>query len=84
MRVGVEPWVGPEVVCPPLWWCCVQGSCAVPCFCSLYFVAGGDVCPGVSISQRKAGNNAPSRGLFICFLKFSSEKVGFTQQGTLN
>ena len=21
-------------VCPPLWWCWVQGACTVPCFCS--------------------------------------------------
>ena len=30
-----------EVVCPPLWWCCVQGAGAVvPCFCSLLFGSG--------------------------------------------
>ena len=23
-----------QVVCPPLWWWCVQGACAIPCFCS--------------------------------------------------
>lgn len=23
-----------EVVFPPLWWCCVQGTGTVPCFCS--------------------------------------------------
>ena len=22
------------VVCPPTWWCCVQGTCTVLCFCS--------------------------------------------------
>ena len=22
------------MVCPPLWWWCVPGACAVPCFCS--------------------------------------------------
>ena len=22
------------MVCPPLWWCCVQGACAGPCFFS--------------------------------------------------
>lgn len=21
-----------QVVCPPPWWCCVQGPCTVPCF----------------------------------------------------
>ena len=33
---GSVCWVGgvAEVVCPPPWWCCVQRSCAVPCFCS--------------------------------------------------
>ena len=29
------------VVCPPPWWCCVQGSCAVPCFCSQHPVFVG-------------------------------------------
>ena len=24
----------------PFWWCCVQGSCAVPCFCSRLFRSG--------------------------------------------
>ena len=26
------------MVCPPPWWCWVQGVCAVPCFCSWHSV----------------------------------------------
>ena len=29
-----------EVVCPLLWWCCVQGACIVPCFFSWLFKSG--------------------------------------------
>ena len=36
-RAGGVAWV----VCPPPWWCCVQGACAVPCFCSGLFRSGG-------------------------------------------
>ena len=28
------------MVCPPLWWCCVQGACPVPCFCSQILRSG--------------------------------------------
>ena len=28
------------VVCPPPWWCCVQGAWVVPCFCSWLFRRG--------------------------------------------
>ena len=31
------------VVCPPPGWCCGQGSCAVPCFCSGYLRRGSSV-----------------------------------------
>lgn len=27
-------------VCPPPWWCCVPGSCTVPCFCSWHCRSG--------------------------------------------
>ena len=35
-------WAGgvAQVVCPPLWWSCVQGACAIPCFCSGLFKSG--------------------------------------------
>ena len=29
-----------EVIFPPLWWCCVQGTGAVPCFCSRHLRNG--------------------------------------------
>ena len=29
-----------ELVCPPLWWWCVQGTIVVPCFCSQLFKSG--------------------------------------------
>ena len=35
-RVGGVTWV----VCPCLWWWCVQGVFAVPCFCSWFFRRG--------------------------------------------
>ena len=29
-----------SVVCPPSWWCCLQGSGAAPCICSRYLRSG--------------------------------------------
>ena len=28
------------MICPPLWWCGVQGPCPVPCFCFRLFRSG--------------------------------------------
>ena len=44
VRVGVcvqgYGWRVTSVVFPPLRWCCVQGVCAVPSFCSRFFQSG--------------------------------------------
>ena len=44
-------WAGgvAQVVCPPLWWWCVQGACSVPCFCSGLFKSGDWVFRSVCI-----------------------------------
>ena len=41
-RGGSSGWAGGVawVVCPPPWWCWVQGSCTVPCFCSQHLRSG--------------------------------------------
>ena len=38
----LEGWAGwvALVVCSPPWWCCLQESCRVPCFCSWHLRSG--------------------------------------------
>ena len=48
-----------QVFCPPLRWCCVQGACAVPCFCSRHRVFA-------------PGSSKVAVGIFGLFVTFGS------------
>ena len=49
---------------------------------SLYFVPGGEVCPGKALQHRKEGSQVPT-GL-ICFVGYSQYLHFFTSNGSLN